>query len=63
MIDDLADVDNLDLLDGKVKNDVLKRITTVAETIFREYEVLPNRRRILFDRKKECYLLHGFNSR
>jgi hypothetical protein len=38
MIDDLADVDNLDLLDGKVKNDILKRITTVAETIFREYE-------------------------
>lgn len=26
MIDDLADVDNLDLLDGKVKNDVLKEL-------------------------------------
>ena len=37
VIDDLANVDNLDLLDGKVKNDILKRITTVADTIFREY--------------------------
>ena len=39
LLDDLGNAENLDLLDVKVKNEVLARITTVAETIFKDYEV------------------------
>ena len=38
MMHHLANAENLDLLDVKVKNEVLARITTVAETIFKDYE-------------------------
>tara|TARA_R110000764_G_scaffold53296_2_gene116012 strand:- start:11714 stop:15391 length:3678 start_codon:yes stop_codon:yes gene_type:complete len=39
LLDDLGNAENLNLLDVKVKNEVLARITNVAETIFKDYEV------------------------
>ena len=38
MLDELGKVDNIDLLDTKVKNEVLTRLANVAETIFKDYE-------------------------
>ncbi len=40
LLDDLGNAENLDLLDVKVRNDVLSRVTKVAETIFRQHEEL-----------------------